>query len=67
MFSVKFLKDSAERALSTVAQGYVASAVILGGIFDWTAFKIALGAGVLSLFKSVAASKIGASDTASLV
>lgn len=67
MFSAKFIKDALERAISTVAQAYVASAVVLGGVFDYTAFKVALGAGILSLFKSVAATKVGDKESASIV
>lgn len=67
MISVQFLKDSAERALATFAQAYVASAVVFGGILDLQALKVAAGAAVLSVFKSLAASKVGDSDSASLV
>jgi len=55
MFSKALLKDLAERAISTFAQAYVASAVVLGGILDQQALKVAAGAGVLSIFKAVAA------------
>lgn len=67
MFSVKFIKDSAERAIATFAQAYVAAAVVLGGILDQQALKVAAGAAVLSIFKAVAATKVGDKDTAALV
>lgn len=67
MFNKKFVVDSAERAVATVAQAYLASAVVLGGILDLTALKVALGSGVLSVFKSLAALKVGDSKSASLV
>lgn len=67
MFSLKFVRDSAERAVATFAQAYVAGAVVLGGILDYQALKVAAGAAVLSVFKSVAATKVGDKETASLV
>jgi len=67
MFSKAFLKDLAERAISTFAQAYVASAVVLGGILDQQALKVAAGAGVLSIFKAVAASYKGDPQTGSLL
>lgn len=67
MFTLKFLRDAAERAVATFAQAYVASAVVLGGIMDFNALKVAAGAAVLSIFKAVAATKFGDSESAGLV
>lgn len=66
MFSKKFVVDAFERAISTLAQAYIAAAVVTGGIFDLQALKIAAGAGVLSLVKAVAATKVGDPSSAGL-
>lgn len=67
MFSGKFLRDLAERAVATFAQAYVAAAVVLPGeFFDSESLKVAVGAAILSVFKAVAASKVGNEDSASL-
>lgn len=67
MFSGLFWKDTFERVVVTFAEGYVASAVVLGGaILDQQSLKIAAGAAVISFFKAIAASKIGSKDSASL-
>lgn len=67
MFSLKFVKDTAERVLATFSQAYIASTVVLpGDIFDKEALKVALGAAVLSVFKAVAARYKGSPETASL-
>lgn len=67
MFTLKFVKDALERALATFAQGYVAAVAVLpGDILDFNALKVAAGAAVLSIFKAVAASKFGDSESASL-
>lgn len=66
IFTNAFLKDAAERVIVTFAQGYISAAVVLGGILDIDALKVAAGAAVLSFFKSIAASQIGDRDSASL-
>ena len=70
MFTSKFWRDAAERALSTAAQ----SALLVFGAdqmdaisADWaTVAGFALGGAVLSLLKAVAAAKVGNEDSASL-
>lgn len=66
MFTGHFWKDAAERVLSTFAQSYAASVVVFGGIFDVKALEVAIGAAVLSLFKSIAATQVGDKESASL-
>lgn len=66
LFSGAFIKDAAERVVVTFAQGYISAAVVLGGILDYDALKVAAGAAVLSFFKAIVASKIGNEDSASL-
>ena len=65
-----WLKDAAERALSTFAQGVLAA---IGGdtinawSLDWqTVLGLGAGAAVLSFLKSVVARHVGDSDSASL-
>jgi hypothetical protein len=66
MFTGQFWKDAAERVIATFAQSYAASAVVLGGIFDVKALEVAIGAAILALFKSIAASQVGDKESASL-
>lgn len=67
MFSVAFLKDLAERAISTFAQAYVASAVVLDtNIYDFETVKLAGAAALLSVLKGLAARYKGDPATASL-
>lgn len=66
LFTNAFLKDTVERVIVTFAQGYISAAIVLGGILDIDALKVAAGAAVLSFFKSIAASKIGNEESASL-
>lgn len=66
MFSGRFLRDAAERVIATFAQSYIATAVVLGGLFDNKALMVAAGAAILSLFKALAASQIGEKESASL-
>jgi len=70
MFTVKFVRDAAERALSTAAQSAI---LVLGADqldainADWrTVGGFALGGAVLSLLKAIAAAKVGSADSASL-
>ena len=71
MWSKKFWRDAAERAVSTAAQ----SALLVFGAdqfdainADWrTVAGFALGGAVLSLLKAIAAAKtVGSDDSASL-
>lgn len=67
MFQPAFLKDLAERAISTFAQAYVAAAVVLpGNLYDFQSVKLAAGAGLLSVLKALAARYKGDPATASL-
>jgi len=70
MWTKKFWRDAAERALSTAAQSAI---LVLGADqldvlqADWrTVGGFALGGAVLSLLKAIAAAKVGAADSASL-
>lgn len=66
MLTVKFLKDAAERVIATFAQALLATGVVLRG--GWGVnLKVAGGAALVSLLKSVAASRIGDGDSATLV
>lgn len=71
MFTFLFWKDAFERAVSTAAQ---AALLALGAEAlnvlqaDWvTVAGFALGGAVLSLLKSLIASRVGDGDSASLV
>lgn len=61
MFQPNFLKDAAERAISTFAQTLVAlvgtNALDMLSVGFGDSLKAALGAGILSLLKSVAAAR----------
>lgn len=71
MVSVKWMRDMAERAVSTFMQGFlsVCGGDVLGlWALNWrVAFGIGVGAGLLSVVKSMIASKRGDPDSASLV
>lgn len=71
MFSKVWLKDASERALSTVAQAALAFVTATGSTSGDLNLKqlvaVSLMAGVLSLLKSVAASGVGNTDSASLI
>ncbi len=70
MLSKKFWRDAAERALSTAAQSAL---LVLGAgqvnamSADWEHVAgFAAGGAVLSLLKAIAATQVGAPDSASL-
>lgn len=72
MFSVKFWRDAAERAVKTVAQALL----LFGGgdlaldkwALDWSGVAyVAAGAALLSLLTSLASLGVGDKETASLV
>lgn len=68
MFSIKFIKDALERAISTSAQALIGAGVVLdGSYFSSTNLKIAGFAGLASILKAIVATKIGNKDSASLV
>jgi hypothetical protein len=71
MFTRKFWKDAAERAISTGAQVSIAGWGV-GTLPDvsvplWSLASMALAGAGLSLIKALAASKVGDSESASLV
>ena len=66
MFSKAYLKDLAERAVSTFVQAF-AAAVIYYGTVDLTTLKLAAIAGALSVAKSLAARGTRDPESASLV
>jgi hypothetical protein len=71
IFTWKFWKDALERAISTGVQAGVASipvSTLLVQEVRWDAVASTAGlAAVLSVCKAIVASRIGRSDTASLV
>ena len=70
MFTVEWLKDAAERAVVTFAEVLGGTLVLGTPIFDLdVSHGLAVGAtaAVLSLLKSVVASRVGDRDEASLV
>ena len=75
MFTKKFLKDAAERAISTVAQTALALIIAVAatpnnGVTDvpWLAVvNISALAGLISVLKSIIASRVNPPDSASLV
>lgn len=72
MRTKKFWYDALERAASTAAQGAIAL-IGMDAVFnplqaDWKYLGgVVLGMAILSLFKSMAASQVGNSESASLV
>lgn len=72
MFTALFWRDAAERAISTAAQSTLAAWAVGDGLLDaWTvdwraAAGIAAGGAVLSLLKSIVATRIGDHESASL-
>ena len=66
MFTKEFLMDLAERAAMTFAQAFLAVYTI-GDMASAKAGAVAGGAAVLSMVKSVAATKVKSNDSASLV
>ncbi len=75
MFTKKFLKDAAERAISTVAQTALALIIAVAatpnnGLTDvpWLAVvNVSALAGLISGLKSIIASRVNPPDSASLV
>jgi hypothetical protein len=75
VFTKKFLKDAAERAISTVAQTALALIIAVAatpnnGVTDvpWLAVvNISALAGLISVLKSIIASRVNPPDSASLV
>lgn len=67
MFNKVFLLDLAERSIATFVQAFAASLIVVG-MDDWkTALSTSAVAGVLAVAKSLAALKVGAPDSASLL
>jgi hypothetical protein len=70
-FSVRFLKDAAERAVKTFAQVLVGILTVDGADLanvNWKASLVAAGtASAVSLLTSVASAKVGDDESASLV
>lgn len=64
MWTLGFWKDLIERALSTFIQGFLAVWVVTAG-FDMLTLKVAAGAGVISVAKSLLASLIKQEPSAS--
>lgn len=68
MFSVKFLKDAAERVVWTFAQALLGAGVVLdGGFFGGDNIKVAGAAAVASLLKAIVATRVGDSDSAASI
>jgi hypothetical protein len=75
VFTKKFLKDAAERAVSTVAQTALALIIAVAatpnnGLTDvpWLAVvNVSALAGLISVLKSIIASRVNPPDSASLV
>jgi Putative lactococcus lactis phage r1t holin len=75
VFSKKWLKDAAERAISTVAQTALALVIAVAatpnnGLTDvpWLAVvNVSALAGLISVLKSIIASRVNPPDSASLV
>lgn len=63
IYTLTFWKRTSERVISTIAQTFGAAAFVVSPSLDdinWqTSINIALGAGLLSLLKNLAGSKIG--------
>lgn len=70
MMSKTFWKDTAERAVGTFAQALLATLAVGTPIWglDWeTGLGVSATAAAISILKSVVASTVGDSDSASLV
>lgn len=68
MFSLTFLKDALERAISTAAQALLGAGVVLdGSFFSSNNLKIAGAAAVASVLKAIVATRVGDSESAGLV
>lgn len=69
-YTKRFWKDVLERAIVTFAEvmvGFLGTGLGFGEINWWMAFSVAGVATLASVLKSIAARKVGDSDTASLV
>lgn len=68
MFSLTFIKDSLERAISTAAQALLGAGVVLdGSFFSSDNLKIAGAAAIASVLKAIVATRVGDSESAGLV
>lgn len=68
MFSLTFIRDAIERAISTAAQALLGAGVVLdGSFFSSDNLKIAGAAAVASILKALVATKVGDSESAGLV
>lgn len=68
MFSVKFIKDALERAVSTAAQALLGAGIVLdGSFFSSNNLKVAAAAAVASVLKSIVATQVGDKESAGLV
>lgn len=68
MFSLTFIKDALERAISTAAQALLGAGVVLdGGFFSSDNLKIAGAAAIASVLKAIVATKVGDKESAGLV
>lgn len=68
MFSLAFIKDALERAISTAAQALLGAGVVLdGSFFSTNNLKVAGAAAVASILKAIVAKQVGDKETASLV
>lgn len=67
LFTLKFLKDAAERVIASFAGALLAAGIVTSdGYFDPMTLKIAAGAAIASLLKAIVASQVGNKDSASL-
>lgn len=72
MLNGRFLADTAERVGKTFVQGYAAAWVVVGGadfdaLFSLDNAKLGLAAGAFAVATSLAATRVGAKDSASLL
>ena len=68
MFSLSFIKDALERAISTAAQALLGAGVVLdGSFFSSDNLKIAGAAAIASILKALVATRIGDKESAGLV
>lgn len=68
MFSVAFIKDALERAISTAAQALLAAGVVLDGtFFSSDNLKIAGAAAIAAILKAIVATRVGDPESAGLV
>jgi hypothetical protein len=68
MFSITFLKDALERAISTAAQALLGAGVVLdGSFFSSNNLKIAGAAAIASILKAIVATRVGDPESAGLV